>query len=152
MRLRRPLEPARVWLYHHLPTTLLWHPAEWLLAFMCAVVGVVTLTTPVRSDSLQQLLPETPYRIYGAVLVIGAFALVRGLSSIRRVDFDRYVITRVPAYRLGLRLLALNVSLFVIGLVFYARWGGLLASIFPIAFVGMCLCKLVKLGGPDERR
>lgn len=147
------VEPLRVWLYHHLPPGLLWHPGEWLLAFMCANAGIVTLVTPVRSGSLEQLLPESAYRTWGALLVIGAFALARGLSSIRQLDFERYVVTRVPAYRLGLRLLGFSVALFVAALYIYAGFvASFVASIVPMAFVGMCVLRLISLGGPDDRR
>lgn len=146
------IEPIRVWLYHHLPPGLLWHPGEWLLAFMCAFSGIVTLSTGVRSNTLEQLLPGTPYRIWGGLLVIGAFALARGLSSIRWLDFERYVVTRVAAYRLGLRLLGLSVAMYVAALYLYAGLDGFQASIIPIVFVGMCLLRLIALGGPDVRR
>ena len=150
--MRSTIEDIRVRLYHHIPAGLLWHPGEWLLACMCVFSGVVTVTTGVRSDSLAQLLPEVPYRIYGAVLIVGALALASGLASIRWVKFERYVVTRVPAYRLGLRLLGLNVGLYVIALYVYAGWKGLPASILPVAFVGMCALRLIALGGPDARR
>lgn len=145
-------EPVRVWLYHHLPAGLLWHPAEWFLAFLCATSGAITLSTGVRSSTLEELLPAIPYRIWGGFLVVGSLALGRGLSSIRWVDSDRYVMTRVPAYRLGLRLLGFAVALYVAALYIYAGWDGLIASIVPLAFVGMTVVRLVRLGGPDDRR
>jgi hypothetical protein len=150
--MRRGIEHIRVWLYHHVPAGLLWHPAEWLLAVLCTFSGVVALTTDVRSDSLTRLLPEIPYKIYSALLIVGAFALARGLSSIRWINSDRYVITRVPPYRLGLRLLGLNVGIFIVALFGYAGWGGIMASILPIAFIGMCSLRLIQIGGPDARR
>lgn len=143
-------EPVRVWLYHRLPPGVLWHPAEWFLSFLCALSGVVTLSTPVRSNTLESLLPETPYRIWGAFLVLGAFALARGLSSIRWLDFERYVITRVPAYRLGLRLLGIAVAVYVAALFIFAGLAGFVASVVPLAFVGMCVVRLISLGGPGE--
>lgn len=145
-------EPARVWLYHHLPAGLLWHPAEWFLAFLCASSGMITLSTGVRSTALEQLLPAVPYRIWGGFLVIGSLALARGLSSIRWLDFERYVITRVPAYRLGLRLLGISVAVYVAALYVYAGWAGLIGSIVPLAFIGMTAVRLVSLGGPEDRR
>jgi hypothetical protein len=142
----------RLWLYHHLPAGLLWHPAEWFVAFMCAVSGTITLTTGVRSGALEQLLPEIPYRVWGGFLVVGALALASGLSSIRAVDADRYVITRVAAYRLGLRLLALVVGLYIAAAFLYAGWDGIPAAILPTAFVGMAVVRLIRLGGPEDRR
>lgn len=147
-----PCEPLRVWLYHRLPPGLLWHPGEWLLAFMCAFSGIVGLTTGVRSDSLMHLLPETPYRIYSLLLLIGAIALMRGLASIKWLDYKAYVITQVPAYRLGLRLLGFTVALFVAALWIVLGWKGFYASVIPIAFIGMCALRLIALGGPDDRR
>lgn len=147
----RQFERIRVWLYHRLPPGLLWHPGEWLLAFMCAFSGAVTLATGIRSDSLDSLLPDPAYRAYGAFLVVGAWALVRGLTSIRWVGFDRYVVTRVPAYRLGLRLLGFNVSLYVVAVVLNNGPTAIPATIIPLAFIGMCAVRLIALGGPDDR-
>lgn len=150
---RARIEPLRVWLYHHTPAGLLWHPFEWFMAFLCGFSGTVTLSTGVRSTALEQLLPETPYRIWGGFLVIGAFALARGLSSIRWLDFERYVVTRVPAYRLGLRLLGFAVALYVAALYLYAPAIGpaFVASVVPLAFVAACVLRLITIGGPDER-
>lgn len=145
------LEPLRVWLYHHIPAGLLWHPAEWFLSFLCALSGTLTLTVGVRSNTLEQLLPETPYRVWGGLLIVGAVALGRGLSSIRWAPGNRYFVTRVAAYRLGLRLLGLSVALYIAALYVYAGTAGFIASIVPLAFVGMCLLRLIALGGPDER-
>jgi hypothetical protein len=147
-----PFEPLRVWLYHRLPPGLLWHPGEWLLAFMCCFAGITGLVSGVRSDSLSSLLPEGPYKVYSLLLVVGAVALAFGLSSIRWLDYKAYVVTRVPAYRLGLRLLGLNVSLFVAGLWIVLGWAGFFASVIPVAFIGMCILRLIALGGPDDRR
>lgn len=147
-----PLEPLRVWLYHKLPPGLLWHPGEWLLAFMCAFSGILNLTTGVRSDSLMNLLPETAYRVYSVILVVGALALASGLSSIKWLDYKAYVVTRVPAYRFGLRLLGFAVALFVAALWIFAGWKGFTASVIPVAFIGMCVLRLIALGGPDDRR
>jgi hypothetical protein len=146
------LEPVRVWLYHHIPPGLLWHPAEWFLSFLCALTGTISLTTGVRSGTLDQLLPAAPYRIWSAFLIIGAVALGRGLSSISWHESHQYVVTKVAPYRLGLRLLGLAVALYIAALYAYAGLDGFVASIVPLAFVGMCLLRLVALGGPDERR
>lgn len=144
-----PLAGSRAWLRRRLPAGLLWHPFEWFCTFMCALSGALTLATPVESASVAALLPEVPYRIWGGFLVVGAIALASGLSSIRRTrDGSHYVVTRVPAYRLGLRILGLSVAIFVAALFAYAGADGIPASAIPIAFVGACLLRLL---GLDDR-
>jgi hypothetical protein len=149
--MKQPAWMARVrrWLRHHLPAGLLWHPFEWFCTFMCAVSGIATVATPVESPSVEALLPEGFYRAWGGLLIIGAFAMARGLSSIRRTpDGGHYVVTRVPAYRLGLRLLATTVGVFIIAIYGYAGWDGLPASALPLAFVAACAGRLLAM---DDR-
>lgn len=138
---------ARLWLLRHLPAGLLWHPFEWFMAGLCVLSGIASLFTPVESNSLQALLPAPFLKLWGGTLLVGAVALASGLSSIRGVGDDRYVVTRVPAYRLGLRLLGLAVSVYIVALVLYAGWAGALASLVPAAFVAMCGVRLLALGG-----
>jgi len=140
-------EQARLWLIDHLPAGLLWHPAEWFLALLCALSGVLSLFTPVETRSLEALLPHPFLRVWGVLLVVGAIALASGLASIRHLEQDRYVVTRVPAYRLGLRLLGLSTTVYIGAIILYAGWAGLAASIIPAAFVAMCGVRLLTLGG-----
>ena len=138
---------ARIWLLTRMPAGLLWHPFEWFVAGLCVISGVISLAWHVDSASLDALLPHPFLKVWGAALLVGAIALMRGLSSIRAVSADRYVVTRVPAYRLGLRLLGLAVSVYIAALVLYAGWSGVVASIVPAAFVAMCGVRLLALGG-----
>lgn len=138
---------ARIWLLKKIPAGFLWHPFEWFMAGACAIAGVASMTGHVESDSLRALLPLVFLRLWGLALLIGSAALGSGLSSIRAVSADRYVITRVPAYRLGLRLLALAVVVYIGALVLYAGTAAVLASVTPAAFVAMCGVRLLSLGG-----
>lgn len=147
---QRRSDKVRVWLLEHLPAGVVWHPAEWFLAFLCAFSGVVTLTTPAQSNSVEALLPSGVYRTWAAFLVVGAFGLARGLSSVRWLEHDRYVITRVPAYRFGLRLLGISMIVYVICLFAYAGVSGLFASIAPLAFIAMCGIRLLALWGTSR--
>lgn len=137
----------RIWLLTRLPASLLWHPFEWFMAGLCTISGVGYLFGPVESDSLQALLPAPFLKLWGATLLLGALALAGGLSSIRSISADRYVVTRVPAYRLGLRLLGLAVSVYIGALILFAHWAAVPASIVPAAFVAMCGVRLLALGG-----
>ena len=137
----------RIWLITRMPAGLLWHPFEWFVAVLCVISGTASLVWRVDSASLDALLPHPFLKVWGAALLIGAVALMRGLSSIHAVSADRYVVTRVPAYRLGLRLLGLAVSVYIAALVGYAGWSGVIASVVPAAFVAMCGIRLLSLGG-----
>lgn len=137
----------RLWLLDHLPDGLLWTPFEWFLALLCTLSGFLSLFTPVETRSLQALLPSPFLKAWGALLIIGAIALVSGLASIRTVEPDRYVVIRVPAYRLGLRLLGLSTSIYIAALILFAGWAGVAASVIPAAFVIGCGVRLLTLGG-----
>lgn len=138
---------ARLWLIRHLPSGMIYHPAEWLFASLCAISGVRVVFWGAESASLEALLPPPLYFVWGLMLTIGAIAHMSGLLSIRAVGSDRYVVTRVPAYRLGLRLLGASTSMYAAALMIYAGQAGLLAAVFPLAFSGMCGLRLLALGG-----
>jgi len=138
---------ARLWLIEHIPDGVLFHPAEWLFALLCFVTGIRVVATGAESQSLESVLPGPLYGAWGGVLVVGSVALASGLASIRRVEHDRYVVTRIPAYRLGLRLLAISTLIYSGALVAFAGSAGLTAAVFPVAFAGMCGARLLMLGG-----
>ena len=140
-------ERARVWLLQRIPSGMIYHPAEWLLAILCAISGFRVLFWGAESASLEDLLPPPLYFVWGLMLLVGAIAHMSGLLSIRTVNFDRYVVTRVPAYRLGLRLLGGSTAVYSAALIIYAGQPGLLAAVFPLAFSGMCGLRLLALGG-----
>lgn len=137
----------RIWLLRHTPAGLLWHPFEWFCAGLCGLSGVVQLAGGGQSDSLAALLPDPFLKVWGCLLLIGAVALASGLSSIESASADRYVITRVPSYRLGLRLLGLAMGTYIIALALYAGTAGLVAGIAPTAFALSCVCRILQLGG-----
>ena len=137
----------RVWLLRRLPAGMLWHPFEWFMAGACILSGLASMFGSVESESLRALLPAPFLKAWGAALLVGALALMRGLTSIRAVSADRYVVTRVPAYRLGLRLLGLAVAVYIAALIAYVGWAGVIASVVPAAFVAMCAVRLLSLGG-----
>ena len=140
-------ERLRVWMLRHTPASLLWHPFEWFMAGLCSVSGFAFLLQPAEEASLEALLPGPFLKAWGVALLVGALALARGLSSIRSVSADRYVVTRVPAYKLGLRLLGVAVSIYIAALVLYTGPAGIRAAVIPTAFVAMCAVRLLALGG-----
>jgi hypothetical protein len=137
----------RLWLIDHLPAGLLFQPAEALLAFIGIVSGLRFVTTGADSASIQALLPPPVVTVWGVLLFVGSAALMSGLLSFRRVEGGRFIIARVPAYRLGLRLLGLSAAVFGGAVLAYAQTAGLLAAMFPLAFSAMCALRLLSLGG-----
>jgi hypothetical protein len=138
---------VRVWLIRQLPAGLLWHPFEWLIAVMCTSAGMAAVFGGAEPDSLRHLLPGPFLAAWGLLLVAGAIALASGLSSIAALSADRYVVTRVPSYRLGLRLLATTVAVYIGALIVYAGTAALGACLIPAAFVLSCGVRLLSLGG-----
>lgn len=138
---------ARLWLVDHIPSGLIYHPAEWLFAILCAISGIRVTFAGAESASLEALLPPPLFFTWGVLLVVGAVAHMSGLLSIKAVNSDRYVVTRVPAYRLGLRLLGGSTAIYSAALIVVAGSSGLIAALFPLAFSGMCGLRLLALGG-----
>lgn len=138
---------ARIWLLRRIPAGFLWHPFEWFVAILCVASGLATLFGGAEPDSMRTLLPDPFLKAWGVMLMVGALALVSGLSSIQAVSADRYVVTRVPSYRLGLRLLAITTTVYIGAIVVYVGTPALPASVIPAAFVLMCGVRLLALGG-----
>lgn len=140
-------ERGRLWLLDRLPAGLLARPAEWLLATLCFIAGFPGLFGFARSPSLYDLLPFPFYRLWSLCLILGGAGLMCGLTSIREVVDGRHVVTRVPCYRLGLRLLMLASVIFAFSLIWVAGWDGFAASVGPILFAGFCFVRLLTFGG-----
>lgn len=133
------------WLREHLPAGLLARPGEWFLATLCALSGLTILTGAARPTSAAALLPGPIYVAWGACLVIGSASLACGLSSYRRSP-GGWIVTRVPCYRLGLRLLGLSAALFACATFWFAHLDAIAAAGFALAFSGMCGVRLLTLG------
>lgn len=136
---------ARDWLVETLPAGLLARPGEWFLAVLCALSGLTILTGAARPTSVAALLPEPIYIAWGACLVIGSASLACGLSSYRRSP-GGWIVTRVPCYRLGLRLLGLSAALYAVVILYVAHLSALFAASITMAFAGMCSVRLLTLG------
>jgi hypothetical protein len=133
------------WLREHLPAGLLARPGEWFLAVLCALSGLTILAGAARPTSVARLLPEPIYVAWGACLVIGSASLACGLSSYRRSP-GGWIVTRVPCYRLGLRLLGLTALLYAVVTLYVAHLNAISAATFAVAFSGMCAIRLLTLG------
>lgn len=146
MRLRVP-RPSRIadWLREHLPVGLLARPGEWFLAVLCALSGLTILTGAARPTSVARLLPEPIYVAWGACLVIGSASLACGLSSYRRSP-GGWIVTRVPCYRLGLRLLGLSALLYAFTILYVSHMSAFFAAAVTVSFSGMCGVRLLTLG------
>lgn len=139
------LAQVRWWLIHHLPTGLLARPGEWFLAVLCFLSGLTILTGIARSASVAYLLPSVVYTGWGVCLVVGGAGLSCGLSSYRRAP-KGWVVTRVPCYRLGLRLLGIASSLYALCLLVAGGWSAFPAASITVAFAFMCGVRLLTLG------
>lgn len=136
---------ARIWLVQHLPDPLLARPFEFFVAFLCVLSGATSLTEVSESESLTDALDPAVYRAWGLALFTGGAALLAGLTSVRMTATGMHVVTRVPVYRLGLRLL-LIASLVYSGALLQHQ-GPTLEVVPLVAFAGMCGIRLVTLGG-----
>lgn len=138
----------RNWMVDRLPDGLLNSPFEWLVAFMCLFSGFLSVVAGAESASVESLLPEVIFRIWGVLLLIGGASLLIGIASSKQIG-SMLVITRVAIYRLGLRLLALSTFVYCVCLAVYAGLGGVAAATLPVAFILACIIRLVNLG--DDR-
>lgn len=144
-RINHRINRARDWLVDNLPAGLLARPGEWFLAVLCALSGLTILTGAARPTSVARLLPDPIYFAWGACLVIGSASLACGLSSYRRSP-GGWIVTRVPCYRLGLRLLGLSALLYAVVILYVAHLSAVFAAAVTIAFTGMCSVRLLTLG------
>ena len=144
-RLDQRIKRFRDWLVLNLPAGLLARPGEWFLAVLCALSGLTILAGAARPTSVARLLPEPIYVAWGACLVIGSASLACGLSSYRRSP-GGWIVTRVPCYRLGLRLLGLSSALYASSVLIVAQLSAVFAASITLAFAGMCGVRLLTLG------
>jgi hypothetical protein len=135
----------RLWLLDHLPDGLLAHPAEWFIAFLCAMSGISTLLGLTSPEAVERVLPTPVYALWGICLVAGSAAYACGLSSIRFTATGTYVVTRVSCYRLGLRLLATASLVFAASILIVSGWDGSVLAL--LLFAAMCAIRLLVLGG-----
>jgi len=135
----------RDWLIEHLPAGLLARPGEWFLAVLCFLSGLTILTGAGRPTAVARLLPEPIFITWGVCLVIGSASLACGLSSYRRSP-GGWIVTRVPCYRLGLRLLGLSALLYAFVILYVAQMAAVFAAAITISFAGMCGVRLLTLG------
>jgi hypothetical protein len=142
------LTKFRLWLLDHLPAGVIARPAEWFLAIVCLLSGPSILTGVSEPRSVAALLPREIYTMWGGVLLIGGLGLVCGLSSYRRTPGGHWTVTRVPCYRLGLRLLGLSALLYAGAQVIFGGWGGVFASSLTFIFAAMCGVRLLTVGQP----
>jgi hypothetical protein len=137
----------RQWLLRRLPAGLIVHPAEWFLAVLCFQAGLVIVSGLSRPTSVSTLLWPPIYVAWGICLSSGSIALMVGLSSIRWAPgTDLYTVKRIPAYKLGLRLLGLSSFAYAIGIGFLGHWNNVLSVALSLAFAGMCGVRLLSLG------
>lgn len=137
----------RVWLLAHLPAGVIARPAEWFLAILLTLSGVTILAGLSDPPSIAALLAPVVYYGWGACMAIGGIAMISGLASARWVSgTDRYIITRVAVYVLGLRLLGLSSLAYALAILFVGGWNGLPAACITLSFTAMCGVRLLTIG------
>jgi hypothetical protein len=137
------------WLLARLPAGLTERPAEWFLSVLSVVSGIGGLLGPVEQASLQALLPDAVHRGWNLALLIGGIALMSGLSSIRHVPgVSAYVITRLPGYRLGCRLLGLASYAYSGALLWVSGFDGFYPAMLTLAFALVFTLRLITLRDP----
>ncbi len=146
-RVSRVAVTSRIWLLEHLPAGVLERPAEWFLALLSIVSGTAGLLGPVDQASLEATLPDLVHRGWNLCLVVGGIALLSGLSSIRYTSPHAYVITRLPGYRLGCRLLGLASVVYPIALLSVSGAAGFFPAMVTLTFALVFGVRLLTLGG-----
>lgn len=142
------LTQARIWVLDHLPPGVVERPAEWFLSLLSIVSGLGGLFGPVEQASLQALLPEAVHRSWNVALIVGGVAMLSGLSSIRYLPGrNGYVITRLPGYRLGCRLLGLASFVYAGALLAVSGYEGFYPAMLTLAFGLVFTVRLLTLAG-----
>jgi hypothetical protein len=142
------LTRLRLWLLDHLPAGVIARPAEWFLASLCLLTGPPILLGISEPKSVQTLLWAPIFTGWGAAMTLGGLGLACGLSSYKRTPGGNWTITRVPCYRLGLRLLGLSAGLYAVAVLIAGGLDALFAAVITLAFAGMCWVRLLSLGHP----
>ena len=140
---------AREWLLAHLPAGLLSRPDEWLIALLCVLSGTGAVAGVVDVGSVEALLPEAIYRLWGAVLLAGALGLFVGLTSIRRVP-NGYIVTRLAGYRLGQRLLFIGGLVYALALFVVVGAPATVVGGLVVAFSLARGVRLLMMGGRHD--
>lgn len=138
----------RQWFLRRLPAGVIARPAEWFLAIACSLSGLTIITGLGTPSSVHALLWHPVYYAWGATLMLGSLALMCGLTSIHWLNGpdQRYVITRTPCYRFGLRLLSLASLAYVVAVILAAGVNAPMAIFLPLAFAAMCQVRLLTIG------
>lgn len=137
----------RIWLLAHLPAGVIARPAEWFLAVLLTLSGITTVTGLSEPPSVEKLLWHPVYYGWGACLLLGGIAMISGLSSAQWIGgTDRYVITRVAIYTLGLRLLGLTSLAYTCAILAAGGWNGIPLACITLAFSAMCGIRLLTIG------
>ena len=140
------LSRLRLWLLDHLPIGILAQPAEWFLAILCLFSGVSIVTGVSDPRSVSALLWQPVFYAWGAALIAGGLSLICGLTSYRRTPRGNWAVTRVPCYRLGLRLLGMASAVYAASIIIAVGWNGLPAAAITLAFSLMFGVRLLALG------
>lgn len=134
----------KTWLVLRIPIPVLVESFEVFFASFSFVVGILALLGLGRASTMTRVLPHAGIIVFNLCLVFGALALLVGITGIREKE-GRIVYTRLPMYKLGLRLLGLVCMLYGLILILVAGLTGLLASIPLVAFSLTCGVKLLRI-------
>lgn len=146
-RVRCTWHRFRLWLLAHLPEGVKAEPYAWFLALLCLVSGVPTVLRLSEPGPIQALLPPTLVTGWGACLIFGGLAMMCGLTSITSIPGGMHVVTRVPCYRLGLRLLGIASLVYAYAVASVVGMQGLGLAVILVLFAATNGIRLMTLGG-----
>lgn len=139
---------ARVWLLDHLSPGVVARPFEWFFAALC-LTSAATTSLRLAAGEASPPLPHAAAWFWVACLVVGALGMMCGLTSIRVTATGMHVVTRVPCYRFGLRLLLAASVVYAVADVTVGKWGPAVALALVAA---ACYVRLLTLAGREAAR
>lgn len=147
-RLRCTWHRVRLWLLQHLPVGLVAEPFAVFLALLCVISGLPTMLHLSEPSPIEALLPHSLVVGWGACLTIGGLAMLCGVFSIRTMPGGlQHVVTRVPVYRLGLRLLGISSLVYAYSVFSLPGWNAPILVTILMLFSAVTGVRLLTLGG-----
>lgn len=117
-------------LVRRLPIWVQAQPLDAMIALLGVLPGLASLAGLATSRALDVLLPWWAVRLWAVILLVGCGCWLAGASSVRERD-GQLVATRLPAFLLGLRLLALACLVYGVAIIALGGWAGVLSA-YPL--------------------
>jgi hypothetical protein len=135
-----------MWAIRHLPAGVVARPMEWFVAILCLLSGTAMIAGVSEPAAAERQLSQFTFHTWALTLIVGGLAMGSGLSSIKWTTFPSYVLTRVPEYRFGLRLLWIGCFVWSIVLLANSGLNAMLSAGFALVFSFLCGVRLLTVG------